>query len=243
MAELRLAMWSGPRNISTAMMRAFENRDDTHVWDEPLYAFYLARTGSPHPGANEIIAAGETDWRNVVRDILGPIPNGRLVHFQKQMTHHLLDDVDREWLLDVTNIFLIRDPREVIASYARTRPHFTLADVGLEQQGELYTHLSERAASPPLVIDSRDVLQDPKGTLSALCEALKLPFSEKMLRWPKGPRETDGVWSKHWYDAVLESTGFAPYASKVHTLERAHAPLAEQCMALYERMHDRRIKA
>jgi hypothetical protein len=155
----RIAMWSGPRNISTAMMRAWENRGDTAVWDEPLYAFYLHRTGIDHPGADEVIAAGDTDWRRVVAAVTGPVPGGEPIYFQKHMTHHMLDEVERGWL--VHNCFLIRDPREVIASYARTRPAVTVSDVGVLQQAALFARAERLAGTPPLVLDSRDVIPAP----------------------------------------------------------------------------------
>ena len=237
----RIAMWSGPRNISTAMMRAWENRGDTAVWDEPLYAFYLERTGIAHPGAAEVIAAGETDWRRVVDALLGPVPGGNPVFFQKHMTHHMLDEVDRAWLAEVRNCFLIRDPREVVASYARTRPEVTVVDVGVLQQAELF-RCAEALGAPPIVIDSKDVLEAPEAMLRALCAALDVPFTERMLAWPSGPRESDGVWARYWYDAVQASTGFAPYVSKAHTLPAALEPLAEECMPHYSRLYEQRLR-
>ena len=199
---IRIAMWSGPRNISTAMMRAWGNRGDTAVWDEPLYAFYLHRTGIDHPGAGEVIAAGDTDWRRVVAVVTGPVPDGKPIYFQKHMTHHMLDEVDRGWLAHMRNCFLIRDPREVIASYARTRPEVTLNDVGVLQQAEIFAHARRSTGAAPLVLDSRDVLEAPRAMLTALCAALDVSFSERMLSWPAGPRGSDGVWARYWYDAV-----------------------------------------
>ncbi|NCF26595.1 MAG: HAD family hydrolase [Gammaproteobacteria bacterium] len=234
-------MWSGPRNISTAMMRAWENRGDTVVWDEPLYAFYLHRTGIDHPGADEVIAAGDTDWRSVVAALTGPVPGGKPVFFHKHMTHHMLEEVDRDWLAQVHNCFLIRDPREVIASYARTRPHVTVSDVGVLQQAEIFAHARRMAGATPLVLDSRDVLEDPRGMLMALCAALDVPFSEKMLSWPRGGRSSDGVWARYWYDAVRASDAFSPYVSKVHTLPRALEPLAEECEPCYRNLYEHRL--
>jgi hypothetical protein len=241
-SALRIAMWSGPRNISTAMMRAWENRGDTAVWDEPFYAFYLQRTGIAHPGAAQVIAAGETDWRSVVADLTGAVPDAKPIFFQKHMTHHLLDDVDRSWLAQVRNCFLIRDPREVIASYARTRPEVTLSDVGVLQQAEIFQHASRTTGVPPLILDSRDVLEAPGAMLAALCAALDVPFSERMLSWPAGPRSSDGVWARYWYDAVNASTGFSPYVSKAHTLPRRLEPLAEQCEPHYRNLYEQRLR-
>jgi len=239
---IRVAMWSGPRNISTAMMRAWENRGDTAVWDEPLYAFYLYRTRLDHPGAEEVIAAGDTQWRRVVAAVTGPVPGDKSIYFQKHMTHHLLDEVDRDWLAQLHNCFLIRDPREVIASYARTRPALNVRDVGVLQLAEIFAHVRATAGATPLVLDSRDVLEDPRAMLTALCEALDVPFSERMLWWPPGPRGSDGVWARHWYDAVRASSGFSAYVPKAHTLPRALEPLAEECAPHYRSLYEQRLR-
>ena len=235
-------MWSGPRNISTAMMRAWENRGDTSVWDEPLYAFYLQRTGIAHPGADEVIAAGETDWRRVAAAVTGAVPGDKPIYFQKHMTHQMLDEVDRSWLAQLSNCFLIRDPREVIASYARTRPEVTVSDVGVLQQAELFEHAAKISGATPPVLDSKDVLENPRAMLAALCEALAVPVSERMLSWPTGPRSSDGVWARHWYHAVQASSGFDPYVSKAHTLPPALEPLAEACAPHYRMLYEQRLR-
>jgi hypothetical protein len=196
-------MWSGPRTLSTALMRSFENRPDTVVIDEPLYAYYLAETGIEHPAGDEIIASMPTSWRVVVDQLTSdPLPPGRTVYYQKHMTHHLLPAVDRGRLAGLRHAFLIRDPRLLLASYARVRNTPTLADLGLEQQVEIY----RRFGGP--VIDAADVAARPRQALQVLCRALGIPFDEAMLAWPAGPRETDGVWAKHWYARVWASTGF-----------------------------------
>jgi hypothetical protein len=223
------------------MMRAWENRGDTAVWDEPLYAYYLERTGIEHPGAEEVIAAGESDWRRVVTAVTGPVPDGKPIFFQKHMTHHMLDEVDRDWLAKLNNCFLIRDPREVIASYARTRPGVNVSDVGVLQQAELFEHAGRTAGATPLVLDARDVLENPRALLTALCTALDVPFTERMLSWPSGPRSSDGVWARYWYDSVQASTGFTPYVSKAHTLPRSLEPLAEECEPHYRNLYEQRL--
>ena len=190
---VRIAMWSGPRNISTAMMRAWENRGDTAVWDEPFYAYYLDATGIEHPLDAEVIAAGETDWRRVVERLLGGVPDGHPVFFQKHMTHHLLSEIDRGWMDAVVNCFLIRDPREVLASYARMRSTVTVEDVGVLQQAEIFDFVEARRGAPPLVVDARDVLENPHGVLGALCAGVGVEFTERMLAWAPGPRASDGV--------------------------------------------------
>jgi hypothetical protein len=199
----RIAMWSGPRTLSTALMRSFENRSDTVVIDEPLYGFYLARTGISHPGRDEILASMPTEWPEVIEQLTsGRLPAGKTVFYQKHMTHHLLPEVDRDALAGLRHAFLIRDPRRLLASYAKVRQAPTLADLGLEQQVEIF----RRFGGP--VIDAADLATRPAPALKALCAALGIGFDEAMLSWPAGPRPTDGVWAPHWYANVWASTGF-----------------------------------
>src|SRR5438128_552377 len=208
---IRIAMWAGPRNISTAMMRAWGNRADTAVIDEPFYAYYLKRTRKKHPDASEIIAGSETDWRKIVASLrTESIPSGKRIFFQKQMTHHLLPEIDREWIVDLTNCFLIRDPREVIHSYIKKNPDPALDDLGFAQQCEIFNFVRKRTNSIPPVVDAKDVLQNPERTLRRLCDAIGVEFDKAMLSWPSGLRETDGIWAKHWYDDVARSTSFQP---------------------------------
>jgi hypothetical protein len=203
----RIAMWSGPRNISTAMMRAFENRPDTAVVDEPLYAAYLHETGIDHPGRQEVLNSQPTDWREVARALTGDVPGGAPVYYQKHMAHHLLPHMGRDWLDGLTHAFLIRDPRLMLASYVKTREDVTLADLGLEAQLEIFEREADRLGTAPPVVESADVLRDPKGKLAALCEALAIPFEDSMLGWQAGRRETDGNWAPNWYRDVEASTG------------------------------------
>lgn len=237
---VRIAMWSGPRNISTALLRAWENRTDTVVVDEPLYAHYLAHTEADHPGHDQVIAAGETDWRRVVATLTEPLPPGKTVSYQKHMAHHLLPSIGQEWLSGVTSAFLLRDPREMLPSLAKVLPAPTLAETGLPQQAALYEAAVDAGARPP-VIDARDVLQRPEPALRALCEALDVPFDTAMLSWPAGPRETDGVWARWWYDGVLASTGFAPYRPTPDPVPRHLEGLLSECLPYYERLHGVRI--
>ena len=237
MAEVvRLAVWSGPRNISTALMRAWENRPDTVVVDEPLYAHYLAATGIDHPGAADVIGAGETDWRRVVASLLAPPPAGAAVAYQKHMAHHLLPEIDHAWIGELTNVLLIRDPREVVASYTRTRATVTPDDIGLPQQVRLYDELGATGTPPP-VIDAGDFLRHPERHLRALCDHVGVAFTDRMLSWPPGPRPTDGRWAPYWYDAVWRSTRFErPRPRAVH-LDGPAAEVAEVCLPLYRRLH------
>jgi hypothetical protein len=241
MSGRRIAMWSGPRNISTAMMRAWENRADCVVSDEPLYAAFLAATGLDHPGGNEVIAAGETDWRKVVADLLGPVPGGAPLWYQKHMSHHLLPDMDTEWVLALENVFLIRDPDEVVASYLKSRPTVAPDDIGLLQQGRLFDRLCDRLGAAPPVLDAGDFLGAPEPHLRALCARLGIEFSPRMLAWPAGPRDSDGVWAPYWYDAVWRSTGFeAPMARPKPVLTGEGAVAAAACRPAYERLRTHR---
>ena len=231
-------MWSGPRTVSTALMRSFEHRADTIVVDEPLYGYYLARTGVDHPGRDKVIASMPGDWREVLAALTaGRLPAGCSVYYQKHMTHHLLPEIDRGMLAGLAHAFLIRDPRRLLASYARVRAQPVLADLGLEQQAEIF-----RAFGGP-VIDSADILRDPRAALEALCDALGIGFDPAMLSWPAGPRPTDGVWAKYWYDSVWKSTGFGPYRETASVdLPPALAPLAADCMPCYEELAAHRIR-
>lgn len=243
METLRIAMWSGPRNISTAMMRAWENRPDAVVCDEPFYAYYLATTGAPHPMAAEIIAAGPTEWREVVRRLTQTAID-RPIFYQKQMTHHLLPEVDRGWLSGVTNCFLIRSPDEVIRSYLKKNYRPTALDLGFPQQAEVYDCVAAQSTRPPIVIDARDVLERPRETLGLLCEALGVPMCEEMLSWPPGYRPTDGIWAPHWYGEVVKTTGFAPPRHEPENDETLPAELFDvlrQCEAIYQRLRAVRL--
>lgn len=241
MKPLRIAMWSGPRNISTAMMRAWENREDCTVSDEPLYAAFLADTGLDHPGREEIIAGGETDWRRVTRDLLGPVPGGKPIWYQKHMSHHLLPEMATEWVFGLSNVFLIRDPVEVVSSYLKSRAEVTPEDIGLPQQGELFDLLCDAKGEAPPVIDAGDFLRAPEAHLRALCQRLGIEFSSRMLSWPAGPRASDGIWAPHWYDAVWKSTGFEPWRARESGLKGEFAAVAEACRPVYERLRQHRM--
>lgn len=234
-------MWSGPRNISTAMMRSWENRDDCVVCDEPLYAHYLKHTGLRHPCADEIVAHYETDWRKVVERLTGPVPGGHAIFYQKHMTHHLLPHIGRDWLDELTHVFLIREPREIITSYLVRRESMTLEDGGLPQQLEIFERVRGTLGQAPPVIDAKDVLTGPRQLLGVLCRRLGLPFSEKMLSWPAGPRETDGIWAKHWYDRVEASTGFAPYRPRQAAVPDEYRELLRACDEIYAELYAHRL--
>ncbi|HEX9208838.1 MAG TPA: hypothetical protein VF851_11425 [Steroidobacteraceae bacterium] len=242
---LRLAMWSGPRNISTAFMRSWGNRADTVVVDEPFYAHYLRVTGRDHPGRDEVIARHESDWRRVVETLLAPLPPGIRIQYQKQMSHHLLPGMGRDWLDAVTHAFLIRDPRSMVASLGEKLGTFDLLATGLPQQVEIFEHVVQRTGRPPPVLDADELLRQPEPMLRALCDALGVPFSQRMLWWPAGRRATDGIWAQHWYDRVEQSTGFEspPAAAEPKSLPPRLAAIEAECRPLYERLRQCRLRA
>ena len=214
------------------------SRPDTVVTDEPLYAFYLDRTGLDHPGREEVIASQPTDWRAVLAQLNGaPLPPGVSISYAKHMTHHLLPEVDRAAFAPLRHAHLIRDPRELLASYARVRTEPDLDDLGLRQQAEIF----ETFGGP--VVDSRDLLTDPEGILRALCRALDVPFDAGMLSWPPGPRDSDGVWAPYWYASVRASTGFAAYRPPAEPLPARLEPLAGRCLPYFRRLHQYRISS
>ena len=229
------------------MMRSFESRSDSYVTDEPLYSHYLKVTGLPHPGRDRVIAHHESDWRKVVAWLVGPVPAGKSLWYQKHMAHHLLPEIDRDfgseegWISRLENCFLIREPRAMLASLAKVTPNPTIEDTGLPQQVELFEQIRARRGVSPPVVDARDVLIDPGRTLGALCDRVGLAFEESMLAWPPGRRATDGVWAEHWYAEVERSTGFAPYRPKGDDLPERLEPLAERCSRLYERLAEHRL--
>jgi hypothetical protein len=242
LAPLRLAMWSGPRNISTALMRSWDNRDDTAVVDEPLYACYLHYTGLHHPAREQVIASQPNDWRQIVRQLTGPAPNGKRIFYQKHMTHHLLPHIERDWLGKVTNCFLIRHPRDMLTSYIRIRERPTLADTGFVQQREIFEWVAAHDESIPPVIDASDVLNHPRRTLGLLCDALGIEFQEAMLAWTPGPRLTDGVWAPYWYGEVEKSTGFRPYRAKNEPIPDDMADIYERCLEGYDLLYMHRLR-
>lgn len=239
---VRLAMWSGPRNISTAMMRSFENRADCVVSDEPLYAYYLDRTGLDHPMRADILRSQPTDWRAVAAALTGPCPAP--LFYQKHMTLHLLDEVERSFLASLTHAFLIRDPAEVAISYHKARPNPTLEDLGFPQQLALYRHVVDKLGQDPAILDSRAVLDAPEAALRALCQAVGIAFDPAMLRWPAGARDSDGVWAPHWYGAVWRSTGFAPPAPRPvpdHVPSEIRA-VVDAARPYYQQLYQRRTR-
>ncbi len=229
----RIAMWSGPRNLSTALMYSFASRRDCHVIDEPFYAAYLAKTGIVHPMQDQILASqsqcGEEVSDQLMTAVDGPI------FYQKHMTQHMIAQMPREWMADVVNVFLIRHPIRVVASYAKKREGPCLHDLGFEQQAQLFDYATELGQSP-IVIDSFDIRKNPEKMMRKLCEALGIPWDAGMLRWNKGGHASDGVWAEHWYGAVHASTGFAQAEGQLPKLDTEYRKVAAQAMPFYDRL-------
>ncbi|MFP3914971.1 MAG: sulfotransferase family protein [Actinomycetota bacterium] len=233
MTVTRISLWSGPRNVSTALMYSFRERSDTTVVDEPLYAYSLAHFDIPHPGREEVIAAQDTDGERVVRDVLlGPAPTP--VVFFKNMARHL-EGLDRSFLAELHNVILTRDPADVLTSFIKQVPEPDLEMTGLPMQMILLDSILEQGEDP-LVLDARFLLTDPRAVLETLCRRIGIPFEEGMLSWEPGPVPEDGVWARYWYESVHRSTGFAPYRPKPEEVPERIRPLLARAVPLYERL-------
>ena len=235
-------MWSGPRNISTALMRSFENRSDTYVTDEPYYAYFLTESGENHPARKEILNNQSSDWNTVSSMLIGEIPKQKKVWYQKHMAHHIFTHSDLSWTKHVTNLFLIRDPKEVIISYQK---RFDLVDhmqLGYNQQVQIMNFVAHTTGDFPIVINAKDVLMNPQKILSEICRIMQIDFDERMLYWPAGKRDTDGVWAPHWYSEVEKTTGFQPYSDKNIVLDAKWEDIYYRCMIDYEILNSRSIK-
>ena len=242
----RIAMISGPRTVSTAMLRAWEARPDTAVWDEPFYAHYLARSGKAHPGRNVVLKAHahEIDADAVIHRLQGPIPAGKAVWYQKHIAQHLLPDVDLSWVEAVRCAFLVRSPARMLASLWKRYPEAGLEDTGLPQQLRVFERVLQQTGQPPPVVDSDDVRRNPRGVLRALCVSLQTPFDDSMLKWAAGPRDTDGAWGPYWYDVVWKSTCFEPPPKDGPPSFRDPRQLdvLQQCCVLYDQLSKHRIQ-
>ena len=241
----RIAMWSGPRNLSTALMRSFGNRADTFVSDEPYYGAFLETSGARHPMRREVIAAMDCDWRSIARTLAGPAPDGSPIWYQKHMWHHMVGPVGHEDFAGFTHAFLIRDPVRMIASYLRKRETAAFEDFGLDRQADFFERESDWLGAAPAVVDADDILADPEGTLVALCARLGIPFDRAMLAWPAGPRPTDGPWAPHWYQVVEASTRFGPPEAPADpgALPGEARRLADRCRPYYDRLAVHRVGA
>ncbi|MCE8518589.1 HAD family hydrolase [Ruegeria pomeroyi] len=237
---MKIAMWSGPRNLSTAMMYAFGARTDCAVIDEPFYAAYLAMTGLNHPMREEVLAAQPQDPKVVAAALSGPNPGARPFWYQKHMTQHMIPGIPRDWMRAVRNVFLIRHPARVIASYAEKRENPTLEDIGFQLQAELFDEVSGWGGDP-VVIDSHDIRENPARMLEQLCDRIGVPWSPHMLSWPRGGHKDDGIWAQHWYGAVWNSTGFAGPEGDLPEVPEALQPVLQAAMPFYERMRAKKI--
>ncbi|GKY86466.1 HAD family hydrolase [Sinisalibacter aestuarii] len=238
---MRIAMWSGPRNLSTAMMYAFAARGDMAVADEPFYAAYLAATGLDHPMRAEVIASQPTDPAQVVAQLTGPVPAEKPHFYQKHMCQHMIPEMPREWMAEVVNVFLIRHPARVIASFGAKYDAMTLADIGFTQQSELFEYV-QALGQMPVVIDSADIRRDPGRMLRALCEAIGLDWTPAMLSWPEGGHPDDGIWAPVWYGSLHKTTGFAGPEGDAPVLKGKAAALLEAALPHYERLFRLRLR-
>jgi hypothetical protein len=239
---IRIAMWSGPRNLSTAMMRSFGSRSDTYVTDEPFYGCFLRDTGLEHPMREEVIASMDCDWRSVMEALSGDPPDGSPIWYQKHMWHMMVGPVGYQDFAGFRHAFLIREPERMIASYLKKREAARFEDFGLEKQAEFFEREADRLGKAPPVIDANDVLADPEAVLSQLCDALGIGWDAAMLSWAPGRRETDGIWAAHWYNAVEKSTGFAEPDREPVELSPEDQRLAERCRPYYDRLAAHRIQ-
>ncbi|WP_420863929.1 HAD family hydrolase [Algirhabdus cladophorae] len=231
---MKLAMWSGPRNLSTAMMYSFANREDFSAVDEPFYAAYLANTGLDHPMREHVMQAQDQSYSSVISSLIQP--NSVNTHqYQKHQTQHMIDGVDRDWMRGVTNVFLIRHPARVLASYTAKRANPTLEDIGFSQQKALFEKVCAFGHTPT-VIDAYDIRRNPEAQLRALCDRIGLDFYPSMLNWPKGPKPFDGVWASHWYGSVHQSTGFAGAEGDLPTLPKEQRPILDEALEIYEQL-------
>ena len=240
---IRIAMWSGPRNLSTAMMRSFGSRSDTFVSDEPFYGAYLKATGDLQPMADQVMASMDCDWASVARTMTGPCPTGAPIWYQKHMAHHMVGPIAHDDLPSLTHAFLIRDPARVVASYAAKRVAVRPDHLGVERQVEFFEREADRLGRAPPVVDSADILANPEGVLSRLCREIGIEWDPAMLLWQAGLRETDGIWASHWYDAVAASTGFGPPDQGQVVLDDDAQRVADACRPYYERLAEHRITA
>jgi hypothetical protein len=240
---IRICLWSGPRNISTATMRSFENRADCEVWDEPFYGPYLVRTGLDHPGRDTILASVPCDEADIAARCAGTGREGAPLFFQKHMCQHMLDDIPRDWMAACRHVFLIRDPAEVAASFAAATGSATADDLGAIRQSDLFEQACQLTGHAWPVIEGADVLADPEAMLTALCAAIDIPFDAAMLNWPAGPRGSDGVWAPWWYARVEASTGFEPPQPSPHDFPDSLRPAVEACQPHYEALRARKLTA
>ena len=241
---IRIAMWAGPRNISTTMMRAFQARADTSVADEPFYAYYLKESGAQHPMRSEILDALPQSWRGVVSQLNGAAPDNAPIYFHKHIAYHFAaaETLPLDWIDEQRTFILIRDPRAMVASYAKKYDDVEPIIKSLDVQRRVFARVVENNGRCP-VVDATDVLRNPESMLRRLCEALDVPFTDEMLTWPEGQLPGDGIWAPHWYPEVMKSSGFRPFVEKPITLDSELEALAARCAPAYHALHEHRLTA
>ena len=237
----RISMWSGPRNISTALMRSFENRSDTSVIDEPFYSFFLKNTGIKHPMYKKVIEKYDSSWDNITNTLIGPIPNNKNIWYQKLMTHHWVDNQQLDWTVNTINCFLIRKPKEVILSYLKIYEDITPELIGFSQQVYIFNYIMKKTNKAPIVISSEDILKNPKLMLQKLCNLLEIPFLDQMLEWPIGIRDSDGIWGKYWYKNVVKTSSFSKPSEKNEEFPDKFSSLLDECNIYYKQLEKYKI--
>ena len=236
-----IAMWSGPRNVSTALMRSFENRSDCFVSDEPFYSYFLHKTELEHPLRDKIIKSGLIDYNKIIKYITGSIPSSKNIWYQKHMAHHILPGANINWIKNMKNSLLIRHPSDVILSYSKKNEINSIQQLGYLQQIDIYKMLTQKIGASPIVIDAQDLLREPRKMLIEICKKSKIKFDEKMLSWPPGARKTDGIWGKHWYKKVEASTGFKSYIKTNRIIPSKYQGLYDECIKYYDFLYQNRV--
>jgi len=232
---MNIYMWSGPRNVSTALMRSFENRDDTFVWDEPLYSYYLKETGKTHPIGKEIINTYSFDLNEIIKNISKDYGTKK-IHYQKHMAHHILEKTPIDWIKFGINCFLIRHPKEVISSYIKKNKLIESFDIGFPNQFRIFKRVIDLNQNL-IVINAKDLLNNPTNILQKLCNKLNISYDNKMLNWPKGPRDSDGIWSKFWYGSVNQSSGFEIHKNQEFKIPSKYTDIYKECLEIYSELN------
>ena len=234
---MKIACWSGPRNISTALMRSWSSRSDTAVIDEPFYAYYLKEKQLKHPMYKEILNTYSTKYENIVKYLITDIPKNKKIWYQKHMAHHLINLDNIDWIKKFENCFLIRHPKEVINSYIAKNQLYNVKELGYPQQYEIVKFLRKSGKSF-IIIDSKDILTNPENALSKWCEKININFEKSMLNWEKGNHSTDGIWWKHWYENVIQSTSFQDFKKKDISIENKYDSIYNESMNYYNYLRE-----
>ena len=233
---MRIACWSGPRNISTALMRSWSSRNDSFVSDEPFYAYYLKEQQLKHPMYKEIIKYYPNTYDDVVTSLTSEIPNDKERWYQKHMAHHLIDLNNISWIKNFENCILIRHPKDVINSYIKKNTLNHVDELGYPQQYKIMRYL-DSVGKNFIVIDSNILLNNPEKILSQWCSSMNLEFDISMLRWEKGNHPQDGIWWKHWYDNVITTTHFQKFSSNKYELNKKYKSIYDEALDYYNKLY------